>query len=69
MTMSVLRKGDNMVGVFHVPGMKKPHIGYQIGNCVHDCGRFNNEDAAERFMNALCDMVGIKNKENDDETD
>ena len=56
----ILRKGDKSIGAYHFPDRKKPHICYSIGNQVYDCGHFNNEDAAERFMNALAEMTGVK---------
>lgn len=62
----LLVKGDKSIGVLHFPDRKLPHICYWVGNNVYDCGRFNSEDAAERFMKALADIVGVKYEGGDD---
>ena len=59
----IIRKGDKSVGVYHFPDKWKPHICYSIGNQVYDCGHFNNEDASDRFMDALAEMFGIDRKD------
>ena len=62
----VLTNGEQSIGAYMLPDKKKPHICYQDGNKIYDCGRFNNIDSAERFMCALAKLVGVKDVTNDE---
>lgn len=63
----LLVKGDKSIGALHFPDKKLPHICYCVGNNVYDCGRFNSEESAERFMKALSDLVGIERKDGEND--
>ena len=55
----VIQIGDKSVGFYHFPDKRTPHICYTVRNEIYDCGHFNNEDAAERFMNALVELFEL----------
>ena len=61
----VLTNGKIKAGAYMLPGMKKPHICYETveDNCIHDCGRFNSKDSAERFIAILAELCGAERAE------
>ena len=45
---------------------KKPVLSVHIGNCATKYASFNNEEAAEKFMNILCGLIGIERRATDE---
>ena len=62
----LLKKGDILIGMMHLPGRTKPCLVIQKGNAITKYASFNNEQASEEFMFALADFVDAERDCQDD---
>lgn len=56
--MKVLKKNKVEIGAFRVPTRRKPALGVQVDNFCSVYGYFQNEKAADEFMEQLAKFVG-----------
>lgn len=58
----VLRKGNDVIGVYNFPDRKKPCL--CIGNeyCCTIYGYFQNKEVADEFMIKLAEFMGVSSE-------
>lgn len=63
--MIVLRNEETgeAIGAYHFPDRKKPCLCVRKGGSITVYGTFNNDKAADNFMNELAKFFGVKEKE------
>lgn len=62
-------KNGTCIGTFNFPDRKKPCLGVMKGNELAKYATFNNDEAAELFMNILVECLGIGKDGDQDETE
>lgn len=60
-----IRKGDTGIGYEIIPQRKKPVFGIIQGNTFTVFGQFQNEKAAQVFMEELADFFGVEREDED----
>jgi hypothetical protein len=63
--MIVLRHEETgeAIGAYRFPDRKKPCLCVRKGGSIRVYGTFNNDGAADDFMNVLAEFFGVKEKE------